>query len=155
MTKQILIADHRRYKGCLLGVSAWQTIQQYQVDQFAELAGDQQWIHTDVDRAARDSPFGSTIVHGYFILAFAPKLMEQVFQVTDATMGVNRGFNKLRFISPLKVGSAMRLQVEVLTVDEQPGYSDVLYGLTFLGQDMVKPICVAELLKRWVADQTG
>lgn len=150
MAKVISISDHEQLIGASLGVSDWLRVNQEQVNQFAELGGDQQWIHTDVDRAAKESPFGATIVHGYLIMAFTPQLMDQVFSVNDAAMGVNRGFDKLRFIAPLKVGDTMRLNVDVLRVEVQEEYSDVHYLLTFEGENMAKPICVAELLKRWV-----
>lgn len=149
MTQSISITDFSSLLGTELGASEWVHITQDIVDQFAELAGDDQWIHTDVKKAKSDSPYGATIVHGYLILAFAPSLMDQVFTLTDTKMGVNRGFNKLRFVSPLMVGDQMRLKVELIEVEERQEYCEAVIKLTFEGYDYPKPVCVAELVKRW------
>ena len=150
MPQHIAIQDHYNWLGRIIGVSDWMTISQQQINAFADLAGDQQWIHVDEQRAAKESPYGVTIAHGYLILALTPKLMDQVFMVPDAAMGVNRGFNRLRFITPLKSGCALRLKVELSHVDEQESYADIVYLLSYETQGANKPVCVAELLKRWV-----
>ena len=132
-----------------LGCSSWMSVEQETVDRFADLGGDHQWIHTDPVRAA-ETVFEGTIVHGYLILALTPALMDEVFTVADTKMAINRGFNKLRFITPLKVGSSFRLSIDVLSVKYQDDFCDVLFRLRFEGENLEKPICIAELLKRWV-----
>ncbi|MCR8922723.1 MaoC family dehydratase [Dasania sp. GY-MA-18] len=150
---QLQAKDFASYLGKELGVSPWLLIDQQRVDQFAAVGGDQQWIHTDPERAAAQTNFGGSIAHGYLILALAPLLMSQVFTVTNGRMGVNRGFDKLRFINPLKVGDKLRLRLAVMavaaSVESEPAYIDVKYKLQFEGENYPKPVCVAELLKRW------
>ncbi|WP_339672100.1 MaoC family dehydratase [Dasania marina] len=142
-------ADFALYIDKELGVSPWLLVAQERVDQFAAIAGDQQWIHTNPERAAVESPFGGSIAHGYLIIALAPQFMDQIFTVVDSRMGVNRGFDSLRFISPLKVGDKLRLRVTVMAVTAQADYVDVKYQLHFEAENYQRPVCVAELLKRW------
>ncbi|MCF8068473.1 MAG: MaoC family dehydratase [Desulfobacterales bacterium] len=150
MAHQIIPMNHLTdHIGREIGVSDWICVPQPLVDKFAELCGDNQWIHTDPDRAASESSFGGTIVHGYMILSFAPRLMDEVFQISNAHMGVNRGFNKLRFISPLKTGDMLRLRVSLLNTEESEQYCETVFKLTFEGKSYQKPVCVGELVKRW------
>ena len=97
-----------------LGVSDWHTVTQEHVNQFAEATGDHQWIHVDPDMA-KQGPFGSTIAHGYLSLSLLPMLLSQVMSVTDARMGVNYGTDKVRFISPVPVGSKVRVKARLLS----------------------------------------
>ncbi len=91
-----------------LGYSEWVEITQEQVNQFAEATGDAQWIHTDSERAAKESPFGGPIAHGYLTLSLLPMLMPQIVDITGFRMGVNYGTEKVRFPSPVRVGSRVR-----------------------------------------------
>src|SRR5436853_55594 len=95
---------------------------------FAEATGDQQWIHVDPERA-KDSPFGSTIAHGFLTLSLIPLLMRDIYRM-DITMGVNYGLNKVRFISPVKVGARVRGVAEVLAVDEIDGGAQATWRVT-------------------------
>src|ERR1700733_13988129 len=90
-----------------LGVSGWVTITQEQVDRFAEVTGDKQWIHVDAVRAAA-GPYGGTIAHGYLTLALLPSLMRQLFVVSDAGRGANYGLERVRFTNPVRVGAEIR-----------------------------------------------
>ncbi|MEW2397211.1 MaoC family dehydratase [Streptomyces sp. NPDC046862] len=101
--------------GTRLGHSAWHTVTQQQIDAFAEATGDRQWIHVDPERAAR-GPFGSTIAHGYLTLSLVPMLEGQVYEIKDLTMGVNYGADKVRFPSPVPVGSRVRAGVELVSL---------------------------------------
>lgn len=94
--------------GELIGRSAWRTITQTEMDAFADITGDKQWIHVDPVRAA-ESPFGSTIVHGYFTLALAPAFLADVLEISGFAHGVNYGLNKVRFPSVCSVGSRVRM----------------------------------------------
>src|SRR4051794_37000373 len=106
--------------GAELGVSAWHTVTQPQVDDFARLTGDDQWIHVDVARA-QNGPFGSTIVHGYFLLSLSPRLAAQVYEVEGFGHALNYGFEKLRFPSVLPVGEAVRLRVSLDALEDVRG----------------------------------
>jgi acyl dehydratase len=96
-----------------LGSSSWHEITQEQVNTFADATGDHQWIHVDPERAA-EGPFGSTVAHGYLTLAMLPMLLAEVVSVSDATMGVNYGTEKIRFTSPVPVGSRVRMHAKLL-----------------------------------------
>jgi acyl dehydratase len=131
-----------------LGYSEWMEITQERVNQFAEATGDFQWIHVDVERATKESPFGGPIAHGYLTLSLAPVLMPQVVQTTGFTMGVNYGCNRVRFMSPVPVGAKLRLGVKLLSVDDIAGGVQSTYELTFECEDASKPSCVAECIYR-------
>ena len=131
-----------------LGYSEWHTVTQEQVNLFADATGDHQWIHIDVERANRESPFGGPIAHGYLTLSLAPSLMPQVVVTTGFRMGVNYGCNKVRFMSPVPVGANLRLGVKLLAVDDIAGGIQSTYELTFEVEGAAKPSCVAECIFR-------
>src|SRR5271166_1054450 len=92
-----------------VGVSEWITVTQEMIDRFADVTGDHQWIHVDRERAKRETPFGSTIAHGFLTVSLLPQLSQQTVNVQgDFTMRINYGFNRLRFVSPVPVGSRIR-----------------------------------------------
>ncbi|NRQ49858.1 MaoC family dehydratase [Aeromicrobium stalagmiti] len=126
-----------------LGVSEWVAITQDRIDMFADATGDRQWIHVDPERAA-DGPFGATIAHGYLTLSMLPFLGAQVFAFAGDVARVNYGLNKVRFVSPVKVGSKVRSRVELLTVEDiDKGQRATLqHTVEIKGSD--KPACVAE-----------
>ena len=128
-----------------LGHSDWMTVDQERVNLFAEATGDHQWIHVDVDRA-KAGPFGGPIAHGYLTLSLGPVLLPQVFTVGGVAMGVNYGANKVRFISPVAVGSRLRAGVKVLAVDDTAGGARVTIEVTFECEGAAKPSCVAEVI---------
>ena len=99
-----------------LGYSEYMTIDQDRVQLFADATGDQQWIHTDPERAKAQSPFGGPIAHGYLTLSLGPVLLPQIFSVGGVAMGVNYGANKVRFMAPVPVGAKLRAGVKVLSV---------------------------------------
>ena len=131
-----------------LGYSEWVEITQEQVDQFAEATGDHQWIHTDPERAAEESPFGGPIAHGYLTLSLIPALLPQVLVTTGFKMGVNYGCNKVRFMAPVPVGSKLRLGVKVVGVEEIAGGSQMTLEATLEVDGASKPSCVAEVIYR-------
>src|SRR6516225_2128042 len=121
-----------------LGYSDWVEITQDQVNRFADATGDHQWIHVDVERA-KAGPFGGPIAHGYLTLSLAPGLLPQVLQVGGIAMGVNYGCNKVRFPSPVPVGSKLRLGVTIMNVEEIAGGAQVTLGMTFEVEGAPKP----------------
>jgi len=135
-----LIGEH-------LGYSPYVTVSQEQVNQFADATGDHQWIHIDVERA-KAGPFGAPIAHGYLTLSMGPMLYPQVVQITGFSMGVNYGANKIRFMSPVKVGSNLRLGVKLLDVTDIPGGIQSTMEFTFECEGVDKPSCVAEIIFR-------
>ncbi|QNJ93345.1 MaoC family dehydratase [Mycolicibacterium fluoranthenivorans] len=137
--------------GADLGTSDWVQIDQQRIDLFAEATGDHQWIHVDVERAKAESPYGSTIAHGFLTLSMIPILSKDLFVVRGAKLAVNYGLNKVRFVSPVPAGSRIRLHSEVAAVDKT---GDTTVNLTVRhtvqidGND--KPAAVAELIARYV-----
>ena len=130
-----------------LGVSDWREVTQADIDKFAEVTGDDQWIHVDPERA-KDTPFGGTIAHGYFTLSLAPVFSYELFEMTGIAMGINYGTNKVRFPSPLPVGSKVRMRMTLQDVQDIPGGAQTTMLLTFEREGGEKPVCVAESLSR-------
>jgi acyl dehydratase len=128
-----------------LGASDWETIDQNQIDLFAEATHDHQWIHVDPEMAAQ-GPFGSTVAHGYLTLSMLPYFVSQVLNVTDVKMGINYGTEKIRFTAPVPVGSQVRLKA-TLRDSERRG-EGVLYrlGIEVEIKDAEKPALVGEVL---------
>ncbi|HHZ09341.1 MAG TPA: MaoC family dehydratase [Rhizobiales bacterium] len=103
-----------------LGVSSWITVDQDLIDRFAETTGDRQWIHVDVERARRETPFGSTIAHGYLTLSLVAVMSYEIGAVPEgASMSVNYGLDKLRFLSPVRAGSRVRLRSRLVSFKER------------------------------------
>ena len=130
-----------------LGVSDWRDVTQADIDKFAEVTGDDQWIHVDPERA-KDTPFGGTIAHGYFTLSLAPVFSYELFELTGIAMGINYGANKVRFPAPLPVGSRVRMRMSLQDVTDIPGGAQLTMLLTFEREGGDKPVCVAETLSR-------
>ena len=131
-----------------VAVSKWIEITQERVNQFAEATGDRQWIHIDVERSRKESPFGGTVAHGFLTLSLLPKLMESAIVMPDVKMGVNYGLNKVRFPAPVPVGSRIRARIKLLTVDDIPGGAQVSWEVTMEREGSDKPVCVAESIAR-------
>jgi len=114
------LATAPQFVGHSLGVSEWVTVGQDRIDQFATCTGDQQWIHVDVERAKRESPFGAPIAHGYLTLALVGALVTELGVIPpDAATGLNYGLDKVRFIAPVKSGARVRLQANLLSAEPQ------------------------------------
>ena len=133
-----------------LGYSGWVEITQDQVNRFADATGDHQWIHVDVERA-KAGPFGAPIAHGYLTLSLGPALLPEIVQVQGISMGVNYGANKVRFPSPVPVGSKLRLGATLLGVEDVSGGAQGTIEMTFEVEGAAKPSCVAEVLFRYYA----
>jgi len=131
-----------------LGYSEWHEVTQEQVNLFADATGDHQWIHVDVERA-KAGPFGGPIAHGYLTLSLTPALLAEVFAVKGVSMGINYGVNKLRFPSPVPVGSKVRAGVVLASVEDTSGSVQVTMTVTYETEGATKPACVAEILFRY------
>jgi acyl dehydratase len=134
--------------GTHLGYSDYHTVSQEQVNLFADATGDRQWIHTDPVRSAA-GPFGQTIAHGYLTLSLLPVLLASVLRVEGVGMGVNYGANKVRFTSPVLVGSQIRAGASLASVEEIEGGAQVSLDVTVEMKDAEKPSCVAQVVYRY------
>ena len=137
----------KQAEGEELGVSDWHTITQADIDAFADVTGDHQWIHVDPERA-KDTPFGGTIAHGYFTLSLAPRFTEQVMKLDGFAMAINYGLNKVRFPAPVPVDSQVRMRARLAELSEIPGGAQMITELTFEREGGDKPVCVAESVVR-------
>ncbi|MDT7624622.1 MAG: hypothetical protein QOF99_5523 [Pseudonocardiales bacterium] len=130
-----------------LGTSDWVTVEQKQIDTFAEATGDHQWIHVDAEKA-KEGPFGGTIAHGYLTLSLLPVFSAQVYKVENVKMGINYGLNKVRFTSPVPVNSRLRGSFELLEVSEVKDALQVVNKVTVEIEGNERPACVAEWVTR-------
>lgn len=131
--------------GSHLGHSDWHAVEQEQIDLFADATGDHQWIHVDPGRA-KDGPFGATVAHGFLTLSLLPMLTAQVYRVEGVKMGINYGADKLRFPSPVTVGSRVRAGVELTRVVPNALGFQVATRVTIEREGGEKPACVVDML---------
>lgn len=137
----------RALVGRQVGYSEWMEVTQDQVNGFADVTGDHQWIHVDAVRAAA-GPFGGTIAHGFLTLSLIPRVLPQVLDVRGFSMGVNYGLDRVRFPAPVPVGSKLRGGVVVEDVTEVGGGVQTTLTVTFEVEGGDKPVCVARFLER-------
>ena len=133
-----------------LGPSEWMTVDQAMIDKFAEATGDHQWIHVDVERAKNESPFGTTIAHGNLTLCLCDSFREQLFKAEDGfKMGINYGWNKVRYTSPVPSGARIRASLETLSVDDKgDGWYQLVQKWTVEIEGQEKPALFAESVVR-------
>ncbi|MFC9692169.1 MaoC family dehydratase [Kribbella sp. NPDC056951] len=129
--------------GTTLGESEWLEITQEQVNQFAEATGDHQWIHVDVERAAK-GPYGGTIAHGYLTLSLIARFGDELFSVSGVTAKLNYGVNKVRFPTPVPVGARVRAGASIANTAETPAGVQVSLNWVIELENSTKPACVAE-----------
>ncbi len=134
-----------------LGVSQWVAVDQDRINAFADTTGDHQWIHVDVERAGSESPYGTTIAHGFLTLALIPALSKDNYRVDNAKMGINYGLNRARFLAPVPAGSRVRVRSDLLDatkVNDSTVDLTVRQTVELDGSD--KPAAVAEVIARMV-----
>ena len=134
-------------EGETLGTSEWHEVTQKDIDAFADVTGDHQWIHVDTERA-KDTPFGGTIAHGYYTLSLAPRFTEEVMKLEGFAFAVNYGLNKVRFPAPVPVGSKVRMSAKLAGLEDIPGGAQMTVTVTFEREGGEKPVCVAETIAR-------
>ena len=139
----------RRQIGQEIAVSDWITISQDRIDAFAEATDDCQWIHVDPVRAAVESPFGTTIAHGFLTLSLASSLVFRTLSLDRFRMAINYGLNRVRFITPVPAGSRVRGRFSPIAVEEPDGGMQVTWRITFEREGADKPCCVAEWVVRY------
>jgi acyl dehydratase len=141
------VDELRTAVGTRLGVSDWVTIDQTRIDTFADASGDHQWIHVDEERAEA-GPFGTTIAHGFLTLSLLPVLISQVYRIENTKMGINYGLNRVRFTSPVPVGSKVRGSIELIEVADVAGGVQITNRVTVEIEGSERPALVAEWLTR-------
>ena len=138
------------FVGREIAVTDWFTVTQERIRQFAEVTDDRQWIHVDRERAQRDSPYGTTIAHGFLTLSLVSHFVKQAFQFRGGVrMGVNYGLNRVRFPSPVRADARIRARVSLDSLKELPDAIEAIFSISVESQDGGKPNCVAEWIVRY------
>lgn len=137
------------FVGKEIGTSDWLVVTQDRIDRFAEATEDRQWIHVDRERAKRESPFGSTIAHGFLSLSLISFFTKQVIQVRGAALVINYGLNRVRFPSPVRAGSRIRARISLLSFKEFAEAQEAVFACSVECEGSEKPCCVAEWILRY------
>lgn len=149
MTKIVTdLAEFDSLIGQHLGYSQYKLIDQASINSFADVTGDHQWIHVNVERAAK-GPFGTTVAHGFLTLSLLPVLMAEILVVENISKAINIGCNKVRFIAPVPVGSLLRLGASIAQVEQIEGGVQLTVDVTFEVKDSPNPVCVAQTVARF------
>ncbi len=144
----------KEFVGQEFAQSDWFAVTQERIQQFAEATEDRQWIHTDPERAKRESPYGTTIAHGFLTLSLLSHFLKQAVQIRSGVrMAVNYGLNRVRFPSPVRAASRIRARITLLSLKELPNAVEVVFGASIEGEGTKKPCCVAETASRRYAHQ--
>jgi len=142
------VAELKSLVGQEVAVTDWVGISQERVNMFADATGDHQWIHLDVERSKRESPYGGTVAHGFLTLSLLPMLVESAVSMPNCRMGVNYGLNKVRFPAPVPVGSRVRARMVLLEVEDIDSGAQLTWKVTIEREGGDKPVCVAESIAR-------
>lgn len=140
------LKDFDQMVGKELGITDWTVIDQERIDVFANLTEDRQWIHTNPEKCAVESPYKITIAHGFLVLSLASKFSYEVLKIEDVTMGVNYGLDKVRFIQAVPSGSRIRGRINLVSLDHFPGGAKYKTQIIFELAGAEKPACVAEFI---------
>jgi acyl dehydratase len=135
--------DLQCHAGRSIGTSDWFTIEQRQIDDFARLSGDDHWIHVDTERAAREMPAGKTIAHGLYVLSLIPWLQRAIFAIRRRGRGLNYGYDRVRFLAPVQVGSHIRLTMSLVQATRQANATRLELGSTIEIEGSDKPALIA------------
>jgi acyl dehydratase len=137
-------------QGREIALTDWFTVTQDQIRQFAEVTGDRQWIHLDRERAKGESPYGTTVAHGFLTLSLLSHFMKEAMQIRSGVrMSVNYGLNRVRFPSPVRADSQIRARVSLQSVKELPDSIEAIFAISVEGKDSEKPHCFAEWIVRY------
>jgi acyl dehydratase len=140
----------KKLEGREVPPTEWFVVTQDRIQKFADATEDRQWIHLDAERAARETPYGGTIAHGFLTLSLLSHLSAQAIRVREGIgMRINYGLNRVRFPSAVRAGLAIRARIVIVSVKESPEFVDATYAVTIESQDAEKPCCVAECLARY------
>jgi acyl dehydratase len=142
--------DLKEFLGKEIGISEWLTISQERILQFAEATEDRQWFHLDRERAEKESPYGTTIAHGFLTLSLISRFMKDVIQIRSGVgMAINYGLNRVRFPAPVRAGLRIRGRVALVALKEMDAAYEVTFAVTVEAEGGEKPCCVAESLVRY------
>jgi acyl dehydratase len=157
MPQQVIdVAELRRLVGHEVGVSEWFIVAQERINAFAEVTEDRQWIHCDADRARAESPYGTTVAHGYLTLSLLSHLLSQVVKIRGPfSRVINYGLNRVRFPAAVPAGSRIRARCTLQAVEEVPGGLQITWVVTMECEGQAKPVMVAESLSRFYSDMEG
>ncbi len=140
------VSEFKEMIGKELPTSDWITVSQEMINDFANATLDTQWVHVDVERAKRESPFKSTIAHGFMSVALLSKFLEDLIQIDSIKLGLNYGLNSVRFMNPVPVNSNLRLKSTVKNIEDHKHGVKVSFSCTIEIEGEEKPACVAEFL---------
>jgi len=146
----LTIENLRHRIGEEIAVSEWLEIDQNRVNLFADATDDHQWIHVDVDRARRESPYGAPIAHGFLTLSLLARFSGELLRAEGVRLGLNYGLDKVRFISPVRVGDRVRARYTLRSLTDVDGGVQVSWTATIEIEGTEKPACVAQTLVRWL-----
>jgi acyl dehydratase len=142
------LADLEKLVGTEVAVSAWMAVEQPRITLFAEATDDFQWIHVDLERASEQSPYGGTIAHGFLTLSLLAPLFENTLSIGGASLGVNYGFNRVRFTAPVRSGEAIRARFALQRYDALDPGAQLTWSVTVERKNEEKPAIVAEWIMR-------
>jgi acyl dehydratase len=138
------------YAGSEIGTTAWLTITQERIQQFADATGDHQWIHIDPERARRESPYGTTIAHGFLTLSLISHFLREALQMPpNVRQIINCGLNRVRFPAPVRAGEKIRARIRLQSCKELPESIKAVFEITIEPEGAEKPCCVAEWILRY------
>jgi acyl dehydratase len=143
------LEELRGLAGREIAVTEWLEITQERIDKFADATEDHQWIHVDRERAERESPYGTTIAHGFLTLSLIPKFLQESIQVAGLRMAINYGLNRVRFPSAVRAGTRIRARIILQSMRDVGDATEVIYSITIESQRAEKPCCVADMLARY------
>jgi len=139
----------RAFVGREIAVTEWLEITQERIDKFADATDDRQWIHTDRERAERESPYGATIAHGFLTLSLLSRFLREAVQLSDVRMAINYGLNRVRFPSAVRAGSRIRARIVLQSMRDVADAAEATYAITIECEGSDKPCCVAESIARY------
>ena len=139
----------RQFAGREIAVTDWLEITQDRIRNFAEATGDHQWIHVDPERARRESPYGTTIAHGFLTLSLLSEFIRSMIQLADIRMAINYGLNRVRFPAPVRAGSRIRARIALQSMRDLPDATEATFLVTIEAENSEKPCCAAEWLARY------
>ncbi|HEY6240203.1 MAG TPA: MaoC family dehydratase [Burkholderiales bacterium] len=148
---QVVIPSVARLKesvGREVAVTDWITVDQERIDGFADVTDDPQWIHVDRERAAKESPYGTTVAHGFLTLSLLPHLLRQAVEISGLRLGINYGLNRVRFIGPVPAGSRLRARFRLASVEDVDRGVQTVWDVTVEREGETKPVLVAEWITR-------
>jgi acyl dehydratase len=143
------LEELRGLVGREIAVTEWLEITQERIEKFADATEDHQWIHVDRERAERESPYGTTIAHGFLTLSLIPKFLQESIQVAGLRMAINYGLNRVRFPSAVRAGTRIRARIILQSMRDVGDATEVIYSITIESQRAEKPCCVADMLARY------